>query len=185
LNCLVEKRIFEGFIKTCDKTSLITFDGFGNIRKHGLKMSCETFEGDDRIKGENMAYKAVLIDDNKNTVLSLEYSLEWENLGIELAGTAYDGRSGKELIEKTDPDIIISDINMPYLDGFTMVEESGKAEDRIIIVITGYDKFQYASRAIKLAVLIFWFSRLCFLSSLRTARFKLSFNSSSSMGFKI
>ena len=90
--------------------------------------------------------------DNKNTVLSLEYSLEWENLGIELAGTAYDGRSGKELIEKTDPDIIISDINMPYLDGFTMVEESGKAEDRIIIVITGYDKFQYASRAIKLAV---------------------------------
>lgn len=33
-----------------------------------------------------------------------------------------------------------------------MVEESGKAEDRIIIVITGYDKFQYASRAIKLAV---------------------------------
>ena len=95
-----------------------------------------------------MAYKAVLIDDNKNTVLSNEYTLERENLGIELAGTAYDGRSGKELIEKTDPDIIISDINMPYLDGFTMVEESGKAEDRIIIVITGYDKFQYASRAI-------------------------------------
>lgn len=46
LDCLVEKRIFEGFIKTCDKTSLITFDGFGNIRKHGLKMSCDTFDGD-------------------------------------------------------------------------------------------------------------------------------------------
>ena len=46
LNCLVEKRIFEGFIKTCDKTSLITFDGFGNIRKHGLKMNCNTFDGD-------------------------------------------------------------------------------------------------------------------------------------------
>ena len=99
-----------------------------------------------------MAYRAVLIDDNKNTVLSLKYSIEWENLGIELVGTAYDGRSGKKLIEKNDPDIIISDINMPYLDGFTMVEESGKAEERIIIVITGYDKFQYASRAIKLAV---------------------------------
>ncbi len=99
-----------------------------------------------------MAYRAVLIDDNKNTVLSLEYSIEWEKLGIELVGTAYDGRSGKELIERTDPDIIISDINMPYMDGFSMVEASGKAEDRIIIVITGYDKFQYASRAIKLAV---------------------------------
>ena len=99
-----------------------------------------------------MAYRAVLIDDNKNTVLSLEYSIEWEKLGIELVGTAYDGRSGKELIERTDPDIIISDINMPYMDGFSMVEASKKGEDRIIIVITGYDKFQYASRAIKLAV---------------------------------
>ncbi len=99
-----------------------------------------------------MAYRAVLIDDNKNTVLSLEYSIEWEKLGIELVGTAYDGRNGKELIERADPDIIISDINMPYMDGFSMVEASGKTEDRIMIVITGYDKFQYASRAIKLAV---------------------------------
>ena len=47
-----------------------------------------------------MAYRAVLIDDNKNTVLSLEYSIEWEKLGIELVGTAYDGRNGKELIER-------------------------------------------------------------------------------------
>lgn len=51
-----------------------------------------------------MAYRAVLIDDNKNTVLSLEYSIEWEKLGIELVGTAYDGRNGKELIERADPD---------------------------------------------------------------------------------
>lgn len=99
-----------------------------------------------------MAYKAVLIDDNRNTVISLQYSINWEELGVVLAGTAYDGKSGKELIEKENPDIIISDINMPYMDGFSMVEESAKAEDRIVIVITGYDKFQYASRAIKLAV---------------------------------
>lgn len=99
-----------------------------------------------------MAYKAVLIDDNKNTVISLQYSINWEELGVDLAGAAYDGKSGKELIEKENPDIIISDINMPYMDGLSMVEESAKAEDRIVIVITGYDKFQYASRAIKMAV---------------------------------
>lgn len=99
-----------------------------------------------------MAYRAVLIDDNKNTVLSLQYSIDWKRLGIELAGAAYDGKSGKDLIERENPDIIISDINMPYMDGLSMVEEAAEAEDRIVIVITGYDKFQYASRAIKLAV---------------------------------
>lgn len=99
-----------------------------------------------------MTYKAVLIDDNKNTVLSLQYAISWENLGIELIGVAYDGKRGKELIEKENPDIIISDINMPYIDGLSMIEEATKKEDRIVIVITGYDKFQYASRAIKMAV---------------------------------
>lgn len=42
-----------------------------------------------------MAYKAVLIDDNKNTVISLQYSINWEELGVNLAGAAYDGKSGK------------------------------------------------------------------------------------------
>lgn len=103
-------------------------------------------------ESRNTIYKAVVIDDNKNTVLSLQYSIHWQELGVDLVGVAYDGKTGKELIEKTDPDIIISDIHMPYMDGLSMVEESAKTEDRIIIVITGYDKFQYASRAIKLAV---------------------------------
>lgn len=99
-----------------------------------------------------MIYKAVLVDDNKSTVRSLQYSVDWEQCGIELVGVAYDGMSGKELIEKVRPDIIITDIHMPYMDGLSMVEETQDgAENRILIVITGYDKFQYASRAIKLA----------------------------------
>lgn len=103
----------------------------------------------------NTIYKAVIIDDNQNTVISLENGLDWNALGIEVKGTARDGKSGQELIHRVNPDIIITDINMPYMDGFTMVASSHEynPEKQILIVITGYDRFQYASSAIKLSAL--------------------------------
>jgi len=98
-------------------------------------------------------YKIVIIDDNKSTVQSLEKSVNWTALGIEVMGTAYDGIHGRDLILKTHPDIIITDIRMPGLDGLSMIEQIHKdTSDSRIIIITGYDEFQYASRAIKLSV---------------------------------
>lgn len=101
-------------------------------------------------------YKVVIIDDNKNTVQSLLRSVNWNELGIEVAGTAANGVNGQKLILDTRPDIIITDIRMPFLDGLNMI---GQIQDKLlnsrIIVITGYDEFQYASRAIKLSVFDF------------------------------
>ena len=103
-----------------------------------------------------MAYKLVIIDDNLTTVQSLSQCFDWEDLGIELAGTANDGMQGKELILRTHPDIIITDINMPDIDGLSMIEQVYEnLSSSKIIVITGYDEFQYASRAIKLSVFDF------------------------------
>lgn len=100
----------------------------------------------------SVPYTGVLIDDNKITVLSLQKSIDWEALGIQIVGTAYDGREGKQLIIDKNPDIIITDITMPYMDGLTMIEAADIDYDKkILIVITGYDKFQYATRAIKLS----------------------------------
>lgn len=100
-----------------------------------------------------MAYKAVIIDDNRNTVRSLEQGVPWGEVGIEIAGVAFDGKEGRRLIESVLPEIIITDINMPYIDGLTMVESVLELlPESKIIVITGYEKFQYASRAIKLSV---------------------------------
>lgn len=100
-----------------------------------------------------MAYRVIIVDDNQNTVKSLLYGFDWESLGLEVVGTAYDGQQGSASIEAKKPDIIITDINMPYMDGLSMVEASlSQIPDSKVIVITGYDKFQYASRAIKLSV---------------------------------
>lgn len=100
-----------------------------------------------------MAYKVIIVDDNHNTVKSLLYGVDWGLLNLEVVGTAYDGGQGKRLIEEKRPDIIITDINMPCMDGLSMVEASlQRVLDSKVIIITGYDKFQYASRAIKLSV---------------------------------
>jgi len=103
-----------------------------------------------------MAYRLVIIDDNPTTVQSLSQCFDWDELGIELAGTAFDGIEGIELIRRVHPDLLITDINMPDIDGLSMIEKVyEELSTSKIIVITGYDTFQYASRAIKLSVFDF------------------------------
>ncbi|NLV59742.1 MAG: response regulator [Clostridiales bacterium] len=97
--------------------------------------------------------RVVIIEDNPATIRSLVQTIDWEGLGCRVVGTASDGVSGKTLILDEEPDILLTDIRMPQMDGLQMLEEVRDAvPDMKAIIITGYDQFQYASRAIKLAV---------------------------------
>lgn len=70
-----------------------------------------------------------------------------------MVGTATDGLAGRDLVLETKPDILLSDIRMPRCSGLDMIDAVRSAlPDCKVIIITGYDQFQYASRAIKLAV---------------------------------
>lgn len=101
-----------------------------------------------------MAYKVVLIDDNMNTVNSLRLTVDWEGLGYEVAGVAYDGGPGATLIERVRPDVVITDIQMPGVNGLTMIEQVQEyLTNTRVIVVTGYDNFQYATQAIRLSVM--------------------------------
>jgi YesN/AraC family two-component response regulator len=74
-------------------------------------------------------------------------------LDCEIVGTARDGEAGKRLLLETHPDILLTDIRMPQCSGIDMLEAVRQdIPDCKVIIITGYDQFQYASRAIKLAV---------------------------------
>ena len=100
-----------------------------------------------------MALKVVIVEDNPATVRSLLKTIDWPALECEVAGTASDGESGRKLILREEPDIVLTDIRMPEKDGLDMISEIRKElPDCKVIIITGYDQFQYASRAIKLAV---------------------------------
>ena len=100
-----------------------------------------------------MPLKVVIVEDNPSTIRSLMQTIRWATLDCEIVGTASDGESGYKLILRESPDIVLTDIRMPRMDGLDMITQvRQQLPDCKIIIITGYDQFQYASRAIKLAV---------------------------------
>ncbi|MBD5514964.1 MAG: response regulator [Lachnospiraceae bacterium] len=98
-------------------------------------------------------YKVAIIDDEPLIVEGLSKTMAWEKWNCQVAGCAYDGREGMELIRRERPDIIITDINMPEMDGLMMIAGlKSEFPDIQIIILTGYREFEYARRAIELGV---------------------------------
>lgn len=100
-----------------------------------------------------MSYRIAIVEDNPLVVHSLSETIDWTSLDCEIIGVAYDGKNGYDLIIEKKPDIVLTDVCMPQCNGLDMIEMIRKElPDCIVIIITGYDYFQYAKRAINLAV---------------------------------
>lgn len=98
-------------------------------------------------------YKVVIIDDEAIIVEGLQRVVDWRAHGCEVAATGYDAASGAEAIRTHRPDIVFTDINMPTVDGLTMLAGLKAEFPRMqIAVLTGYRDFEYARRAIALGV---------------------------------
>lgn len=98
-------------------------------------------------------YKVVIIDDEPIIVEGLAKVVEWGKYHCELVGTAEDGMSGLKIIREIRPDMIISDISMPGMDGLTMIAAlKSEFPDMEICILTGYRDFDYAQKAITLGV---------------------------------
>ena len=79
--------------------------------------------------------------------------IDWENEGIEFAGEASDGELAYPMIIEQKPDILLTDIKMPFMDGLELSELVKKELPNIkIIILSGYDEFAYAQRAVSLGV---------------------------------
>ncbi|MGO4374911.1 response regulator, partial [Paenibacillus sp. MCAF20] len=97
--------------------------------------------------------KAVVFDDEYIVLKGLQAMIDWTSFGIELAGTASDGYSALELFRKVQPDIILTDIRMPGMDGLQLIEAVMKeAPNTYCIVFSGFNEFEYVRRAIELGV---------------------------------
>ena len=103
-----------------------------------------------------MSYRVLLIDDNQMALESMRRTIHWEEMGLTLVGCATNGRQGCQMISELHPDIIISDIHMPEMDGLAMLEKMRtELSGARVIFITAYQRMDYASRAIKLAAFDF------------------------------
>lgn len=91
----------------------------------------------------------ILVEDEALILEELMLTIPWEDIGLELLGTATNGLDGERIIRELDPDIVITDIRLPGKTGLDMLEDS--AVDRGII-LSGYTDFQYMQKAIRLGV---------------------------------
>ena len=94
-------------------------------------------------------WKAVIADDEAVIVNGLKHLIDWEQMGIWIAGSASDGRGLQELIEEIQPDLVIADIRMPHLTGIEVLRWYHTTGDRAkFIFISGYEEFQYVKEAL-------------------------------------
>ena len=91
--------------------------------------------------------RAVIIDDEPTTETILRYFTERGDLPLEIAASAVNGKQGVETIRREDPDLVFLDIQMPGMNGFEVMAEE---PDRKYVIITAYDMFDYAQKALRL-----------------------------------
>ena len=97
--------------------------------------------------------KAIIADDEKWICQMISKLIDWGELGIELVGQAEDGLEAFNLIQTQHPDIVITDIRMPGIDGIDLVKKTREMNLQThFIIISGFKHFEYAKNAIKYGV---------------------------------
>lgn len=94
--------------------------------------------------------KVLIADDEPNIREGLVHLIDWNSYGFVVAGLAINGLEALEFIQQENPDLLITDIRMPDMDGLELIEQIRTFNDSIrIIVLSGYDTFYYAQKAIQ------------------------------------
>ncbi len=97
--------------------------------------------------------KLLIADDEENVRDGLKDAVDWDSLGFEICGEATNGIEALEKVELLKPELIITDIRMPGMDGLQMIREfKERGHACRIIILTGYSEFQYAKQSIALGV---------------------------------
>ncbi|KGE18654.1 response regulator [Paenibacillus wynnii] len=100
--------------------------------------------------------KVCVIDDIKSVVDMISRKPQWQEFGIEIVGTALDGEQGLSIIRETLPDIVLTDIRMPRMDGLEMTKAILEFAPLCkIIILSAYSEFSYAQQAIRLGAMDF------------------------------
>jgi two-component system response regulator YesN len=98
-------------------------------------------------------YSFVVVDDEPEIREGIRDSIPWEELGFSFAGACANGFEALELAERIQPDAVLTDINMPFLDGLTFTDRLAVVSPSTkVLIISGYDDFEYARKAVRLQV---------------------------------
>jgi len=96
-------------------------------------------------------YRVVVIEDSKLLRMGMVHTWDWKSLDCQIVGSAGDGLEGLQVICETRPDVVLTDIRMPGLDGLEMIRSAReKGISPAVVIISGHDEFSYAQKALTL-----------------------------------
>ena len=96
--------------------------------------------------------KVLIVEDEDLIRKGLRYIVDWQSAGCTVVGEAANGRDGLKMIAELKPDIVLTDVKMPGMDGLEMLAVSIAQSGYKAVIISGYDEFSYAQKAVSLGV---------------------------------
>ncbi|NGZ77118.1 response regulator transcription factor [Saccharibacillus alkalitolerans] len=98
-------------------------------------------------------YKVFLVDDEPFIIEGLYDIIDWASLGLEVAGSALDGREAFDALRETAADLLITDISMPEMTGLELIRRVRELRPELkVIVLSGFNEFDYLKEGMKLGI---------------------------------
>lgn len=95
-------------------------------------------------------YTVIVADDEEEIRRGIIQKVDWERIGFEVIGEAENGADALELVEKLEPDLLVTDIRMPFLSGIELARQIREVRPSVqIAFLSGFDEFSYAQQAIQ------------------------------------
>ena len=98
-------------------------------------------------------YRVLLVDDEEEIRAGISRKIEWDQLGFGLVGEASNGQEALEIAEQLLPDVVLTDIKMPFMDGLELCRRLQKTLPAAkVVMFSGFDEFEYARQAVGMNV---------------------------------
>lgn len=97
-------------------------------------------------------YKVIIVEDELIIQKGIHYKVDWLAFNCVVVATANHGLEAMQLIEEHRPDIVITDIKMPFMTGVELIEQTKQKYQYEAIIISGFNEFEYAKKAIQMGV---------------------------------
>lgn len=95
-------------------------------------------------------YSVLLVDDEEDVIRVIMKKIDWEALGFTVCGYAHNGLEALEIAEQQQPDVVMTDIKMPYMGGLELSRRLKQLYPTVrILIFSGFDEFEYAKEAIR------------------------------------
>lgn len=98
-------------------------------------------------------YNVLLVDDEPFITEGLSDAIDWSGFGLEVVGSAENGKQALELLRQVPTDILITDISMPVMDGLELIRQARELLPGLkVIILSGYNEFNYLKEGMRLGI---------------------------------